>query len=408
MILFLEILLMIVAVSQEPFTLTEDSWISPEINLIEEEILDPYEYVTPVYHYIGHIVYVETENGEKWQATLVGENEVCLLLEDGEPEYIPYSFEVNSLRFSPNGRFVLFYDLLADSCGLLDTSTHDFIGFRTGLPEDSGFPSISISNTGSTVFGKYSHVSIRGSNGEQVALITGFSSRLMDAKVSNSGSMIVIAETQRLMCLNESGELLWEKNVTLPEDMGRLRIAQFVFSDEDDKLLYSSAHSIHVIDTDTGSLIWSDTSPMFTSFSQISPSGEIWSFGLFEVGRNDPGSYSKTELHFISTDPLSFNNIATYFNKRIYHPQTIAFICALSNAKLHLCGFAGGSSVQGYKFALVTTEGITLWLSEWFSPGLDQISTQYYYNRIGMINRDGSRFFYTDGSLIHFYRIEVL
>lgn len=92
----------------------DGQWIATGYRLIEELVLDPGDYGTPLLNPSGNRnkigfqpFFVDTPDGEKWRIVHVFEDEVVVLQEDTEPGRFPITGEIRYMMNSANGRYVL-------------------------------------------------------------------------------------------------------------------------------------------------------------------------------------------------------------------------------------------------------------------------------------------------------------
>ena len=267
------------AVGFEILDVTDEEWVAPGYEVVEEVVIDPLVYGEPFSDdgvpVIGvHLSFVpDGSSDEAWRVVFVFDRKVVVLTEGADPVEIPVGLEIESCAFSPSGGFVVVHDGAEEYTGRnaarIDTATgaaEVFDSQPEGTPGPRGIEASDnfIVRCGLSFFGD--DLTRIGRLDEET--------RWNRGTISPSGLFFVTEKAWRspsLICLfGTDGNLVWEKE-TVPHAFASL-VGDMVFS-PDETLLAVPVHTVlEIWDTETGETIWRDESGRIITAPIFDPS----------------------------------------------------------------------------------------------------------------------------------------
>lgn len=276
------------AIGFEILDTTDEEWVAPGYEVIEEAVIDPLEFGEPFLDdgspVVGvHLSFIDEETGEAWRVVFVLDRKVVVLEEGSDPVEIPVDLGIESCAFSPSGKFVVVHDGAEEYTGRnaarIDTETGEAETFDSQPNGRPGSRNIVVSNIGSVLCGWTFF-------DENLDLI-GRGAELQNPGapvVSSTGTFWAVAEGYgwSIHLLDQAGAEIWSRSSsgTLSDRM--------VFSPDEAYLAVPLYSGLEIWETETGQTVWKDESARI-------PNGEI----LF-VGSNDMVFSCSEQMTFVS------------------------------------------------------------------------------------------------------------
>ncbi|HQE56752.1 MAG TPA: hypothetical protein PLB15_05345 [Candidatus Fermentibacter daniensis] len=248
------------AVGFEILDVTDEEWVAPGYEVVEEAVIDPLVYGEPFSDdgvpVIGvHLSFVpDGSSDEAWRVVFVFDRKVVVLTEGADPVEIPVGLEIESCAFSPSGGFVVVHDGAEEYTGRnaarIDTATGAAEVFDSQPEGTPGRRMIQVSDDGSATIGLYLLDISLNVIATYREIANCWPSR------SATGDYFAIAEGYgwKIHLLDRTGAEIWSRSSsgTLSDRM--------VFS-PDETLLAVPVHTgLEIWDTETGETIWRDES----------------------------------------------------------------------------------------------------------------------------------------------------
>ena len=267
------------AIGFEILDSTDEEWVAPGFEVVEEAVIDPLEYGEPFSNdgdpSVGvHLSFVASDSSEVWRVVFVLDRKVVVLEEGSDPVEIPVDLGIESCAFSPSGRFVVVHDGAEEYTGWnaarIDTETGEAEIFDSQPGGQPGPRSIVVSNIGSvlcgwTFFDEHLDSIGRGADLQNPGAPV----------VSSDGSYWAVAEGYgwSIHLLDRTGAEIWSRSSsgTLADRM--------VFSPDETLLAVPLCSGLEIWDTETGETIWRDDSDRIGSTPTFDPSANSFWFG---------------------------------------------------------------------------------------------------------------------------------
>lgn len=196
------------------------SWTSPYIEIVEEWRVDPYAFLEDGQPSKGIASTVYDDSGTSWRLTLIDEENAYVISQNGSVETVPYQFDAEIMRFSPDGLYCVMYDIYTDQCARLDLQSGDieiFHPFQTEYHDGYRYPMIRVTNSGSLIVLHYTNLRLYDSDLNVVVLSDDHYSHNSSIGYSDNGNLVCVSNGDVIEAYNESGDLLWTyETVLLP------------------------------------------------------------------------------------------------------------------------------------------------------------------------------------------------
>lgn len=375
---------------------TDDEWIAPGCEIVEEAFIDPVLYGEPfLYNGIprigAHLSFTPEHVTQAWRVVLVLDRRIVVLQEDEDPVSIPVDLAIQDYAFSPSGRFVLVHDGAGQYTGRnaarIDCETERVEYFDSqpdGSPGSKGLEATDggVVRCGLRFFDE--ELRLTGELDSSVSWSWG--------TLSPSGRLFVVESASVLpamLCLYATnGDLIWQNQV---ESSGLTSLAERIaFSPDESLMAIPLCSGIQIWDTSNGNLVWEDTS------------------GDLPVGRP---IFSGDEDHLIfpSTAGVSivsdFREIAAMSHVSPDPSRRFAmnpYAVSASGAQVIMMQ-KGDITMLARRWAVVSSENAIRWISEasFLSP-LDDCRNIW---PSAAISSDGNRIGYTASEAVRILRL---
>lgn len=256
---------------------TDEEWVAPGYEVVEEAVIDPLEYGEP-YTCNGtptvgvHLSFVETGTGEVWRVVFVLDRKVVVLQEGEEPDEIPVDLDIASCAFSPSGRYVVVHDEVREvtdrNAERIDLETGDVRLFDSHPSALVGAREPAIANDGTVHIGTRLFDPVSLTISAEADDIPG---RLGWPVMSPQGNYLAIGSNygSRVYLMNREDGIVWER------ETGSTIAWHMVFSPDERFLAIPLQTGLEVWDVATGETVWRDESGQQGSAPVFDPDGTV-------------------------------------------------------------------------------------------------------------------------------------
>ena len=422
----------------------DNSWTAPDYRIVEEISINPLDYGEPI-GWSGdqakiacQMFFVPTDEGEKWRVVMIFKNKVVVLQEDAEVRDIALTCSPAGAVFSRSGRYVLVQ-------GYLNNQDYDeLINIDTGeikpylFRQDTGWSGyVFVCDNGSTARSSYGDM-YRTDPG-QIQIIDSNLNVLVDwidqtsgtwqdtqypAHRHNGGGIGIAANGSlflrsfkvggedeiQVTAYDGNGEILWESS-----DCPALTITS-----DGMYIILSYPSGISTMDARTGELLQHYDLEEYLNAPTCSSTGHAWAVQL----RGTRGHYAEDQRYDArrglawGTDPNEADNmnVLSYVSNNWDHinPYRVAESGSVLGIATALP--RSGHNHAIWKFVYVNSHGEIVWTSQIVNLNVEQspymiaASNFNHEHELGsipsVIQSDGDRFGFYNGSVLVFFRLE--
>jgi hypothetical protein len=386
-----------IAVSLSSYSLSsipEGEWVSPEVDIQLVESIDVSQYGEPVTDMLGRVSFVETADGEKWRLVLVNTDNITILEEGAQARQIPYSFESDHYRMSPDNKYILLTsnNSVGYNAARINSETGEIVQFNC-CPEGKSPASPFVSNSGSVFSWFNGGFAFYDASLQNRNTLFAYENGSYTIDRVNDGSITFIACDSAIKAYDVNGDLMWENNLTSTNMDDDLQIRWITVSPLGDKFIALTSHGWTFVDSFSGDILWAEYSARAASLVMFDRSGET----VYRSSFAHTPPTARISHTTVCSNSVNLSEIECSF-LNIRETRTIAPCSCSDNGLLmyHIGQYPGERIL-----VLAKSDGTTIW-SERVTRTPDMISGTAYtlpHLSFGELSRDGSSMcIYTDGS----------
>ena len=395
-------IVLLIAIGIFQATEVDGLWTDQDCQITQAWSLDPSEYITKGSDSRGMANIVIEDDEGIWQFTLVDDSRALLATREGIESEVRFDFDSERAKFSPNGRYIVMYDIRTEECARIDLYEEEFETvhpFREPYNDGYRFPLCSITDTGSIVL-KHSN-SFRIYDHDLDLVVCNDDHYPFNSAVchSDDGSGIFVSNGDNVDAYNSSGEILWTRDLDLYPNRGYL---SFLYCSPDGRSLVVPVDyslELHVLDGDTGDIIHTRTTEGYIrEWLTFSPNSSLYSYPEMLDREEDSGGVISLVLDAgpHDSEDLRRSEYVEYLRGLRRHFEPIA----VSNSGLQL--YRVNTDDRVFRYVLFSPDFQPLYRSEEIS--WETWADEFTFS--GAISSNSEEFCYFDGQVIQVFSIE--